>query len=99
MTNCVNKGGLSVTKHTKIGVFQGNALKKKGGFQGQNGQKFLNISSNLSKFSKNPNFLPKIVTCLTTECKNEGPLCDNDVSGYFGDKEFVKNTGSLGESW
>ena len=30
---------------------------------------------------------------------NEGSLSDKDVSGSFGDKKFVKNRGSLGESW
>ena len=73
--------------------------KKNRGCQGQNGQKFLNISSNLSKFSKIPIFLPKIVTCLTIKYESEGSLSDRDVSGSFGDKEFVKNRGSLGESW
>ena len=87
-----------MTKRTKIGGLSVKCIKNRS-FQGQNGQKFLNISSNLSKLSKNPNFFPKIVTCLTTECENEGPLSDKDVSGYFGDKEFVRNRGSLGESW
>ena len=50
--------------------------------------------------AKKSNFLQKIVTCLTIKCENEGSLSDNkDVSGSFGDKEFVKNRGSLGESW
>ena len=67
--------------------------QKNRGFQGQNGQKFLNISSNLSQFAKNQIFLPKGVTCLTIKCENEGSLSDKDVSGSFGDKEFVKNRG------
>ena len=87
-----------MTKRTKLGGLSVKCIKNRG-FQSQNGQKFLNIASNLSKFSKNPNFLPKIVTCLTIECEHEGSFSDKDVSGSFGDKEFVKNRGSLGESW
>ena len=45
------KRGLSVTKSTKIGGLSVKCIKNRG-FQCQNGQKFLNISSNLSKFSK-----------------------------------------------
>ena len=41
--------------------------------------------------------MPKIITCLTIKCENEGSLSDGDVSGSFGDKEFVKNKESLGE--
>ena len=41
-----------MTKRTKIGGLSVKCIKNRG-FQGQNGQKFLNISSNLSKFSKN----------------------------------------------
>ena len=47
-------------------------------------------------------FLQKIVICLTIKCENEGSLNDKDVSGSFGDKEFVKNRGSLvkvGKNW
>ena len=52
VTNCVKKGGLWVTKRTKIGGLSVKCIKNRG-FQGQNGKKFLNISSKMSKFSKN----------------------------------------------
>ena len=47
------------------------------------------------KIFEKSNFLPKIVTCLTIKCTNEGSLSDKDVSGSFGDKEFVK----IGDHW
>ena len=59
VTNCVKKGGLSVTNWVKKGGLS-VTKRKKGGFQGKNGQKFLNISSNLSKLSKNPIFCQKL---------------------------------------
>ena len=40
--------------------------------------------------------MPKIVTCLTTKCENEGSLSDKDVSGSLvtrSHEEFVKNRG------
>ena len=99
MTNCVQKERLSVTKRTKIGGLSVKYIMNKG-FQDQNGKKFLNISSNVSKFSKNQIFLPKIVTCLTIKCEYEGSLSDKDVSGSFGDKEFVKDRGPFpGGHW
>ena len=86
------RGSFSDKAHKNRGSFS-EIHRKNRGFQGQN---FLNILSNLSKFSKNPIFLPKIVTCLTIECENEGSLqSDKVVSGSFGDKEFVENRGSL----
>ena len=63
--------------------------KKKGGLSGPKWPKIFEKSK----------FLPKIVTCLTIKYENEGSLSDKDVPGFFGDKEFVKNRGSLGESW
>ena len=97
VTNCVKKGGLSVTKRTKMGSFSEMHKKKNKKKQGFSGPKWPKISQNLSTFSKTPFFfffffffVPKIVTCLTIECENEGSLSDKDVSGSFGDKEFVK---------
>ena len=61
------------------------------------GPKWTTISQHFVKFVEifeKSNFLPKIVTC-----ENEGSLSDKDVSGSFGNKECVKNRGSLGESW
>ena len=55
-----------MTKRTKIGGLSVKCIKNRG-FQGQ---KFLNISS---KLSKNP-FFAEIVTCLTIKCENEGTL-------------------------
>ena len=58
----------------------------------------INFSTFRQIFEKS-NFLPKIVTCLTIKSENEGSLSDKDVPGSFGDKAFVINRGSLGESW
>ena len=41
-------------------------------------------------------FLPKIVTCLTIKCENEGSLNDKVVSGSFGDKELGVEVGKNG---
>ena len=76
-----------MTKHSKIGGLSVKCIKK-GGFQGQNGQIFFNICQ-----IKESNLLLKIVNRLTIKCENEGSLSDKDVSGSFGDKEFVKHRG------
>ena len=86
--NCVKKGGLSVTKCTKIGESFSEMHQKIG-------QKISQHFVKMSKFSKNPIFLPKIVTCVTIKCENEGSLSNKDVPGSFGDKEFVK----IGGHW
>ena len=64
--------------HQKIGAFRAKMAKTFSTFR--------QICRNLEK----SNFLPKIVTCLTIKCENVGFLSDKDVSGSFGDKEFVK---------
>ena len=89
---------------SKKGVFQWQAHKNRGsfsemheknrGFQSKNCQKFLNFRQICQK-----SHFPLIVTCLTIQFENEWSLSDKDVSGSFGGKEFVKNRGSLGESW
>ena len=50
-----SKRGSFNDKAPKIGGLSVKCIKNRG-FQGQNGQKFLNISSNLLKFSKIPSF-------------------------------------------
>ena len=76
----------------KKGVFQDKAHKNRGSFSEMHEKigafrakmpKFLNIASNLSKFSKNSIFCGKIVTCLNIKCENEGSLRDKDVSGQW----------------
>ena len=86
-----------MTKSTKTGSFSEMHQKI-----GASGPKWPKISQHFVKFVEifeKSNFLPKIVTCLTIKYENEESLRDNDVSGSFSDKEFVKNRGSLGESW
>ena len=96
MTNYITKRGLSVTKRTKNRGSFSEMHQKIGAFRAK-------MAKNFSTFRqicrKNLIFLPRIVTCLTIKCKNERSLSDKDVSGSFGDKVFVKNRGSLGESW
>ena len=86
-----------MTKRTKIGGLSVKCIKK----YGLSGPKWPKISQHFVKFVEileKSIFLPKIVTCLTIKCENEGSMSDKDVSGSFGDKEFVKIRGSLGES-
>ena len=57
---------------------------------------FCQIGRNFRKilfFTENCHFF------FTIKRENEGSVSDKDVSGSFGDNEFVKNRGSLGESW
>ena len=98
VTNCIKKGGLSVTKRTEIGGLSGNASKNRA-FRAKMAKNFSTFCQICQKFRKIQFFLPKIATYLTIKCENEGSLSDKDVSGSFGDKEFVKNRGSLGQSW
>ena len=82
-----------MTKRTKIGSLSVKCIKKRA-CRAKNFSTFCQICQNFRKIHF---FFTKFVTCLTTECENEGYLSDKDVPGSFGDKEFVKNRGSLGE--
>ena len=82
------------------------AHKNRGSFSEMHQKIGVKMAKNFSHFVKfveifeKSIFLPKIVTCLTIKCeKIRGLSVTKDVSGSFGDKEFVKNRGSLGESW
>ena len=89
VTNCIKKGGLLVTKRTKKGVFQWNSSKNRG-FQGQ---KFLNITSNLSKFSKNQFFFcGKLSLIWLLNAKMRGLWVTKMCQGF-------SVTGSLSKIW
>ena len=92
----IKKKSLSVTKCTKTGGLSVKCIKKIGAFRAKMAKKFSTFRQICRNFRKIQFFAEN---CLTINCENEGSLSDKDVSGSFGDKEFVKNSGLFGESW